>query len=513
MFAKRRNLIAFWAGCACVCLGVVIHLPMFVQLVAGYRAKAGAADAMGTGAMDGMAKASPFALTIDPPMLAGMVLIVAGVLMTAYGLIPRAQSETGPQASAPSAAVHPDAKLSASNWIMMGVLTLALIIDTMKPATLGFVLPGVSKEYGLVRAQAAWLPFVALVGTAVGSMAWGVLCDLYGRRAAILLAAVMFIGTSICGAMPSFGWNLIMCFMMGAAAGGMLPVAYTLLTETMPARSRGWALVLVGGLGSVGGYLAASSAAAVLEPVYSWRILWLLGLPTGVLLILLNRFIPESADFLRSRRQVASNTGAVAAPGPLSLRWMLLLAALTLVGLAWGLVNFGVLLWLPTELIARGQGFAGMGALLSKSALFAAPVIVLVAAAYSKWSGAKTLIATIVVSVLGLCGLLVMDLPAFQSGLGPLPWVVLLIVGINGVLATVLPFAAENSALVIRGRATGWVAGSTKAGGILAQALGLVGIAPSLSVAAIFVAALFVVAAGLLSLNLSWPTVRLAPAT
>ncbi len=117
------------------------------------------------------------------------------------------------------------------------------------------------------------------------------------------------------------------------------------------------------------------------------------------------------------------------------------------------------------------------------------------------------------VSVLGLCGLLVMDLPAFQSGLGPLPWVVLLIVGINGVLATVLPFAAENSALVIRGRATGWVAGSTKAGGILAQALGLVGIAPSLSVAAIFVAALFVVAAGLLSLNLSWPTVRLAPAT
>ncbi len=323
----------------------------------------------------------------------------------------------------------------------------------------------------------------------------------------------MFVGTSICGAMPSFGWNLIMCFMMGAAAGGMLPVTYTLLTETMPAKSRGWALVLVGGLGSVGGYLAASSAAAVLEPVYSWRILWLLGLPTGVLLILLNGFIPESADFLRSRRRVAARIDEAAAAGPLSLRWMLLLAALTLVGLAWGLVNFGVLLWLPTELIARGQGFAGMGALLSKSALFAAPVIVLVAAAYSKWSGAKTLIATIVVSVLGLCGLLVMDLPAFQSGLGPMPWVVLLIVGINGVLATVLPFAAENSALVIRGRATGWVAGSTKAGGILAQTLGLVGIAPSLSSAAIFVAVLFVVAAGLLSLNLSWPTARLAPAT
>ena len=31
---------------------------------------------------------------------------------------------------------------------------------------------------------------------------------------------------------------------------------------------------------------------------YSWRILWLLGLPTGVLFILLNRWIPESPRFL-----------------------------------------------------------------------------------------------------------------------------------------------------------------------------------------------------------------------
>ncbi len=63
---------------------------------------------------------------------------------------------------------------------------------------------------------------------------WGALADIYGRRASILLAAVMFVGTSICGAMPSFAWNLFMCFMMGLAAGGMLPVANALLAEIMP---------------------------------------------------------------------------------------------------------------------------------------------------------------------------------------------------------------------------------------------------------------------------------------
>ncbi len=109
------------------------------------------------------------------------------------------------------------------------MLALALIIDIMKPATLGFVTPGMRTEYRIDRQTVAWLPFAALTGTVVGSFAWGALADIYGRRASILLSAVMFIGTSICGAMPSFWWNVGMCFLMGAAAGGMLPVAYALL--------------------------------------------------------------------------------------------------------------------------------------------------------------------------------------------------------------------------------------------------------------------------------------------
>jgi MFS family permease len=78
----------------------------------------------------------------------------------------------------------------------------------------------------------------------------------------------------------------------------MLPIAYTLLAETVPARHRGWFLVLLGGMGLLGGYFAASFCASVLEPHFGWRIMWFLGLPTGLLLIALNQFIPESPRFL-----------------------------------------------------------------------------------------------------------------------------------------------------------------------------------------------------------------------
>ena len=199
----------------------------------------------------------------------------------------------------------------------MATLVVALIIDVMKPATLGFTIPGMIREYQTNKAHASLVPFCALIGTATGSILWGVLADLYGRKAAILLSAVVFIGTSICGAMPSLNWNIGMCSLMGFGAGGMLPVTYALLAEMMPSKHRGWALVLVGGLGAVGGYFVASGFAATLEPIFSWRILSLINLPTGLILLGLGRFIPESAKFLLARgsqRRSARSHGTLRNP-------------------------------------------------------------------------------------------------------------------------------------------------------------------------------------------------------
>jgi MFS transporter, putative metabolite:H+ symporter len=214
VLADRRHLWAFIAGCVAVTAGVVMHLPMFW-----------------------MGRDNGFRLVdmpIDAPMLWGMALIVAGIGVSAYGLLPKRSRAVSPAALGEASAelsisAAEDAPLVFAHWRLMTVLTVALIIDVMKPASLGFVVPGMQVEYAISKATVAWLPFAALCGTVVGSVLWGWLADLYGRRASILLSAVMFVGTSICGSMPSLWWNVGMCFLMGAAAGGMLPVTYALL--------------------------------------------------------------------------------------------------------------------------------------------------------------------------------------------------------------------------------------------------------------------------------------------
>ncbi len=481
--SDRQAVWAFVLGCVAVTAGVCAHLPMFAMARSMHYHLAG--------------------MPMGGLMLAGMALIVLGTLVAAYGLLPRNVAAQRAAAADIVIAAPEDAPLGLAHWGLMAVLVIALAIDVMKPASLGFTVPGMISEYGVPKKTVSLVPFFALTGTVTGSVLWGWIADIYGRKASILLSAVMFVGTSICGAMPSLAWNIAMCFMMGIAAGGMLPVTYALLAEMMPSRHRGWSLVLVGGLGAVGGYFAASGLSALLQPIFGWRILWLANLPSGVTLLLLGALIPESAKFLLARgrdeeaARVMRRFGATAhyasapvvsrQPGSHALTGLHLygkLAALSICALAWGLINFGLLLWLPADLVAKGYSVGVSSRLLAESALIAFPTVFVAALLYSRWSTKWALATMVGVTLAGL--LLVLRLEMAGRG-SPVLSVALLIVGTNGMIAIVLPYTAESFPLRIRGRATGWVAACTKGGGLFAQALTVSGVALSMGFSSLLV--------------------------
>ena len=481
--SDRRGIWAFLLGVVMVTGGVLMHAPMFLMGRHNHFILAG--------------------MPIGWDMILGMAAIVAGCGIAAYGLLPRNVAHQ--LAASQDIVVTPpeDAPLSAAHWGLMSVLVIALIIDIMKPASLGFTLPGMMAEYHVDKATVSTFPFSALVGTVIGSIIWGIIADIYGRKASILLSAVMFVGTSICGAMPSLAWNVGMCVMMGVAAGGMLPVTYALLAEMMPSKHRGWSLVLVGGLGAVGGYFAASGFSALLQPFFGWRILWLLNLPTGLSLVLLGVFIPESAKFLLSRgrheeaqrvmrrfgskaRQARSAEQIALERGPsvaLTGRAFIgKLFALSLAAICFSLINFGLLLWLPADLIAKGYSVGVSSKLLAESALIAFPTVFIVAYLYSGWSTKWSVVGSLAVTFAGLAGVVWLEL---TKGGSPVLPVALLIIGTNALIAMLLPYAAESFPLRIRGRTTGIVAACTKAGGMFAQLLAILALIPPLSVVSI----------------------------
>jgi putative MFS transporter len=322
-----------------------------------------------------------------------------------------------------------------------------------------------------------------------------VLADRLGRRASILLAAMFFLGTSICGFMPSFTWNLIMCFLMGLSAGGMLPIVYALMAETVPARLRGWLVILHGGLGTACGYLAASGTASLFEPMFGWRILWFFGLPTGLLIVLLNRWIPESPRFLLEHGQddaardvmrrfgvnlqrvesTADGAGAGAGPAPPRQGLMALFqrglgrhsVAVMLYGLGWGLVNWGFVTFLPTILADAGMR-ASASSLLFYSALASIPGTVIVAYLYGRWSSRGSMIGFALLTAASLAAFAALgkDLAAV-SGSTIIGLTALLMLASTGVISMLSPYAAEVYPTDLRGAGSGLAAAASKLGGLI----------------------------------------------
>lgn len=494
---RFHHPVAFWVGCLAIVLGVLAHMPMFAMAAPMHYRLAG--------------------MPMDSTMLVGMALIPLGALLAGFGLMPRIdQMRKALHGDHPHFHLADSVPLNREHWKLIIVLIVALAVDVMKPATLGFVIPGMSNEYDISKSTAGYLALSALTGTTVGSIIWGRLADLFGRRSAILLSALLFMGTSICGAMPTFAWNLVMCFMMGAAAGGMLPIAFTLMAETIPAAHRGWLLVTLGGIGTSAGYLLASGAATLFEPTFSWRALWLLNLPTGALIVFLNRFIPESPRFLANAglnneaRAVLLRFSGSATVAPVAdpkleqvveahhpigemralfrgkhkrITW-----GLSICGLAWGLVNFGFLLWLPANLTVLGVDAKQTSTLLAQSAVLALPAIVLVVLLYQRWSSIRSLVLLIALTVCALLAFFVIDLLEVRSNAITIVATVALLSSVSGVIATLIPYSAEIYPVHLRGTGSGLIAASSKAGGILGAVCGVMGLFSNFMLSAFVIA-------------------------
>jgi putative MFS transporter len=488
---ELHHPMAFWIGAVMMMSGVLLHLPDFISMESmGYR-------------MSGM--------LMSDIMLAGMVLIIVGLPLSAYGLIPRFSSlfsHREKRATEYHIRAMDDAKLTGAHWWLLFVLGVALVVDIMKPATLGFVVPGMRGEYGLTTTHVSLLPLLALTGTVVGSVLWGLMADRLGRRATILLASLFFMATAICGFMPAFGWQLFMCFVMGVSAGGMLPIVYALMAESVPAKKRGWLVILHGGLASACGYLAASGLATLFEPEFTWRILWFFNLPTGLLIIIMNCWIPESPRFLLEHgredaaRTVLQKFGVIlethrtavparpkAAMGGSHRRqpqrvsaWKLFKPpflkhsfTLILYGVGWGLVNWGFLTFMPTMLRDAGFEIGSGSALLFYASLAALPGTCLVAFLYGKWSSKKTMILFALLTALVLVGF-----AAVSENLKEVDHTVIvsllmvLMVSSTGVIAMLSPYAAEVFPTDLRGTGSGIAAAASKSGGMIGPpAMGL----------------------------------------
>ncbi len=198
-------------------------------------------------------------------------------------------------------------RMRFSNWHrnLAMVAAIGVLLDAADFALFGAALPSISREFGLGPAQAGLLATVGLVGAFMGALFWGTISDYIGRR--VSFAATIGIFAVFTGAVAA-AWSVatlgVMRFISNFGLGGTIPVALTITAEFMPSRIRGTVSSAVLAAFPLGLALAAGLALLIL-PHYGWRTLFMIGVAPALLLLVLNRFMPESVRYLISRGRLA----------------------------------------------------------------------------------------------------------------------------------------------------------------------------------------------------------------
>jgi len=236
---------------------------------------------------------------------------------------------------------------------LLGVAGVGWLFDAMDVGILSFVITALAVDWDLTKSQMGWIGSINSVGMAVGALAFGIFADKVGRKQVFMWTLILF---SVASGISAFTTTLIafmvLRFLVGMGLGGELPVASTLVSESVEAKERGRVVVLLESFWAAGWLIAALISYFVI-PTWGWRVALLLTAIPAVYAIYLRWHLPDSPQFTAKveakKRSIFLNIRDV---------WSKKYARSTLMlWVLWFTVVFsyyGMFLWLPSVMVGKG---------------------------------------------------------------------------------------------------------------------------------------------------------------
>jgi putative MFS transporter len=181
------------------------------------------------------------------------------------------------------------------------VIGTATFFDAFDALAIAYILPVIAPLWMLKPQQVGLLISAGFAGQLIGALFFGWVAERYGRLNALLGSIATF---AILSFACAFAWDytslLVLRIVQGFGLGGEVPVAATYIGELSKARARG-RFVLLFELVFPCGILAASVLGLWLVPHYGWQAMFIVGAIPSVLVLVLQRLLPESPRWLAAR--------------------------------------------------------------------------------------------------------------------------------------------------------------------------------------------------------------------
>lgn len=235
---------------------------------------------------------------------------------------------------------------------LLAIAGVGWLFDALDVGILSFVIAALAVEWNLTPTEMGWIGSINSIGMAVGALAFGLMADRFGRKSVFMWTLVIFsVASGLSAATTTLAAFMVLRFFAGMGLGGELPVASTLVSESVAPKERGRVVVLLESFWA-GGWLLAAIISYFVIPTYGWRVALILTAIPAFYAIYLRISLPDSPKYEanKSKRQsIWKNIQSV---------WKKEYAKSTLMlWIVWFMVVFsyyGMFLWLPSVMVMKG---------------------------------------------------------------------------------------------------------------------------------------------------------------
>jgi DHA2 family multidrug resistance protein len=187
-------------------------------------------------------------------------------------------------------------------WLIALAVMSATFMEVLDTSVANVSLNHIAGNLSASTNEATWVLTSYLVSNAVILPATGWLGRYFGRKRFLLACIGIFtVASAWCGLATSLGMLILARILQGAGGGALQPIAQAVLLESFPPEKRG-AAMSVYAIGVVVAPILGPTLGGWLTDNYSWRWVFFINLPIGVLSVFLCYLFLEDPPYLRNAR-------------------------------------------------------------------------------------------------------------------------------------------------------------------------------------------------------------------
>ena len=187
-------------------------------------------------------------------------------------------------------------------WIIAITVTLATFMEVLDTSIANVSLPHIAGSLSAGVDESTWVLTSYLVSNAIVLPLSGWLSSILGRKNFYMSCVALFtVSSFMCGLAPNLATLIFFRVLQGAGGGGLQPSEQAILADTFPPAKRGMAFAVYG--------IAVVTAPAVgptlggwITDNFTWRWIFFINIPVGILSILLTSRLIEDPPFLQRRK-------------------------------------------------------------------------------------------------------------------------------------------------------------------------------------------------------------------